>query len=173
MSPKLRMWLLTLAFLSALLAFTLLINGVPAEGDLRQGSRVVFTPPEEINAGAPATLTFQALDEDGELMDGFLIGVQVTQPEYDAGVFKGDFYTIEGVAMVTYNFQDSGEYIIEATLKDETGIPLSTVENFLVYPKSPGAPKIAQLKGWLLLMGVLLFGVLVGVGSTRARNVIE
>ncbi|MFQ5815853.1 MAG: hypothetical protein ACE5G7_05090, partial [Candidatus Hydrothermarchaeaceae archaeon] len=81
--------------------------------------------------------------------------------------------TLDGVAMVTFNFQDSGTYVIEAILKDKTGTPISTVENFTIHSKSAGASKTAQLKGWLLLMGVLILGIMVGMGSTRARNVTE
>ncbi len=169
MSPKIRMWLLTLAFISALLAFALLISGLEMD-DSRREAKVIFTHPHEIIAGTPVTLTFTAVDKAERAIDESLIGIRITQPEYEALILKGDFYTVDGVAMVTFNFQDTGSYVIETSMEDETGVPISTVENFVVHSESSGSPKTAQLKGWLLLMGTLILGILVGMSSTRIKN---
>ncbi len=172
MSPKLRMWLLTLAFISALLTFTLLISGLEMD-DSRREAKVIFTQPDEIIAGTPVTLTFTAVDDGGEALGGDLINLQITQPEYEALVLKGDLYTIDEVATVTFNFQDTGSYVIETSIKDEDGAPISQVEKFVVHPEPPVVPRTAQLKGWLLLMGALVFGILAGNWSMRTKNLIE
>lgn len=170
MSPTLRMWLLTIAFLSALLAFALLASGMPEEGSLDHGARVTFVPPEEITPGSPAPLSFMATSEQGEPLGDVIITVEITLPEYGVKSLSGDFYAIDGRTVITYNFQESGPHIVEAYLKDIEGVRISPTQSFIVNSKSAVALVEARLKGWLLLMGVLVLGLIVGEFSI-ARNV--
>jgi len=168
MSPKRRMWLLTVAFLFALLAFAMLISGVQGE-ELHQETKVEFISPDKIVTGTPSDLSFHIVDE--KVLDDFILNIQITHPEYEALLLDADFYIDEGEATVTFNFQDTASYVIEATLKDESGATISPKESFAVTTEHHIAPRVAQLKGWLLLMGTLIFGILVGMGSTRLKNI--
>jgi hypothetical protein len=156
------MWLLTLAFILSLLVFAILVSGLQEGNEL--GTRVLLTPPDEIIAGTPADLifTFDGADRNIESR----ITVEIINPEYGVLLLRGDFYISKESTILTYNFQDVGEYVIKTILKDESGSPIA-VENFTVYSHPPVIQKAAQLKGWLLLMLVLVLGIIGGVASVR------
>lgn len=172
MSPQHRMWLLALAFLFALLGFAMLVSGSLGEVHSRQATRVVLVQPEEITPGSPAVLTFLAIDETGKPVGEAVISVEITLPEYEFVALRSDFYAVDSKAVVAYNFQESGPHIVEASLKDKEGVRISPAERFVVNPEHAHAVMMAKLKGWGLLMGALLAGLLLGVGSAK-RNVIK
>lgn len=172
MSPQRKMWLLALAFLFALLAFTVLVLGSPGAVDSMLATKVLLVQPEEIIPGSPAILTFLAVDETGKPVEEAVISVEITNPEYEFVALRSDFYAVDGKAVVAYNFQESGPHIVEASLKNKEGIRISPAERFVVIAEPAHTAMEAKLKGWGLLMGALLVGLLLGAGSAK-RNVIK